>query len=535
VVIFAPTDVGTGIQDAHFRWRLGNSPDSDTGRAPFDVNQSEGKWSVKLRENVLSEETLKETGWEIRAFVSDRAGKSAVSDWCGVPGVFDNLYYERTQAEWLGLKSGDDGTDSLWHLVSIPGRLSDNLVSTVFTALSGLPSFTGTDLGDDWRIVDGRSNPLSRTGDALNPGEAYWFRHIDQQFTLSLPSGITLPTNAPFEIEIDTGWNLISNPYFFPVWVSSDLLDPSAVNSPYRQKSGAEPNGVDWWESMDLSNDSLEPWKGYILYAESPSTVYLDPHYRPSDAQPQPALGDWTLAITAGSGTGLVGTVAIGACTSCQDGPDFGDVRPMPFFGAAPKVVSRKPECGTFIRDVRASGGLQKWQLDFELKGADNLSLTWARFTPPEMGKALVLRDLGTDGVVDMAETSTYQVPDPAHLPQGRFQVYYGDVDQVKQAASGAFESRPAAHQLHQNYPNPFNPSTTIYLDLPKAGQVQLEVFNILGAKVTTLLDDYLLPGSHSVSWDGRDASGKGVSSGVYFVRMVIGDFRSTIKLSLIK
>ena len=76
----------------------------------------------------------------------------------------------------------------------------------------------------------------------------------------------------------------------------------------------------------------------------------------------------------------------------------------------------------------------------------------------------------------------------------------------------------PKQFSLQQNYPNPFNVQTQIGFDT-KGGAVKLEVYNITGAKVTTLIDGDLPGGHHSIIWDGRNNNGTPASSGVYFYR----------------
>ncbi len=80
------------------------------------------------------------------------------------------------------------------------------------------------------------------------------------------------------------------------------------------------------------------------------------------------------------------------------------------------------------------------------------------------------------------------------------------------------------------NYPNPFNPSTEIGFILPATTQVRLDIYNILGQRVTTLIDAPMSAGEHSVSWDGRNAS-----SGVYYYRLVAGSASQTRKMLLVK
>ncbi|NIW45714.1 MAG: hypothetical protein GWN30_13475, partial [Gammaproteobacteria bacterium] len=72
----------------------------------------------------------------------------------------------------------------------------------------------------------------------------------------------------------------------------------------------------------------------------------------------------------------------------------------------------------------------------------------------------------------------------------------------------------PEHYALKQNHPNPFNPSTTIEYQLPRAAEVKLAIYNVLGQKVRTLVNGKLAPGYHSVVWDGRDDRGVVASSG---------------------
>lgn len=89
----------------------------------------------------------------------------------------------------------------------------------------------------------------------------------------------------------------------------------------------------------------------------------------------------------------------------------------------------------------------------------------------------------------------------------------------------------PESYVLYQNYPNPFNPSTMIKFNMPHAGRVTLQVFDVLGEKVATLADGYKPAGTHSVSWN----AGSNLTSGIYFLRMEAGAFIQVNKMMLIK
>lgn len=96
-------------------------------------------------------------------------------------------------------------------------------------------------------------------------------------------------------------------------------------------------------------------------------------------------------------------------------------------------------------------------------------------------------------------------------------------------------ELLPKVYSLSQNYPNPFNPMTTIEFSLPMASDVALEVFNIAGQKVATLVNSRLEAGYHSVTWDSRNNSGEPLASGIYLYRLKADAFVETKKMMLLK
>lgn len=78
--------------------------------------------------------------------------------------------------------------------------------------------------------------------------------------------------------------------------------------------------------------------------------------------------------------------------------------------------------------------------------------------------------------------------------------------------------------ELVQNYPNPFNASTTITFSLSDTRVTKVVIYNLVGQKVKTLVDEVLFSGTHSISWDGRDATGREVPSNIYFLKLSVGD-----------
>jgi hypothetical protein len=93
----------------------------------------------------------------------------------------------------------------------------------------------------------------------------------------------------------------------------------------------------------------------------------------------------------------------------------------------------------------------------------------------------------------------------------------------------------PTTFHLAQNYPNPFNPSTQIRYGLPRQTHVNLTIHNLLGQEVARLVDELQESGYHEVRWNGNNATGTAVGTGVYIYRIQAGDFVETRKMIFLK
>ena len=93
----------------------------------------------------------------------------------------------------------------------------------------------------------------------------------------------------------------------------------------------------------------------------------------------------------------------------------------------------------------------------------------------------------------------------------------------------------PDLVKLTGAYPNPFNPTTTIQFEIPSDSLVKLAVYDLLGRKVTELLNEHVSSGLHSIQWNGSNASGNALGSGIYFVRLTAGGLTATSKITLMR
>ena len=107
------------------------------------------------------------------------------------------------------------------------------------------------------------------------------------------------------------------------------------------------------------------------------------------------------------------------------------------------------------------------------------------------------------------------------------------DIDMILHSPTGidSEESQlPLRFMLRQNYPNPFNPATTITYSLQVASAVKLSVYDILGRRVTTLLNGPQRAGEHKITWNASS-----LPSGLYFARLEAGEKSQTVKMILLK
>ncbi len=181
---------------------------------------------------------------------------------------------------------------------------------------------------------------------------------------------------------------------------------------------------------------------------------------------------------------------------------------------------------------------------DFPIVSAAGIETSYYRFVP-------MLGDIDKDGTADMILTSADMSlefvsfpgvpynPCKAFAPAWRYdRSFSGTLPEIPCVPTGSDEDVPVVPQdfvLKQNYPNPFNPTTVINYTLPSRSDVEIAVYDILGRRVRTLLDETQAAGPHEVSWNGTDGAGHPVATGVYFYRLQAGDMIETRKMMLLK
>jgi hypothetical protein len=96
--------------------------------------------------------------------------------------------------------------------------------------------------------------------------------------------------------------------------------------------------------------------------------------------------------------------------------------------------------------------------------------------------------------------------------------------------------TQPHRFGLYQNIPNPFNPTTVIPFDVPEGGgRIKINIYDVHGRLVRTLIDSHLSAGRKTVMWDAKNSRGIPVASGVYFYRLEAPNYKKSLKMTLVE
>jgi len=232
----------------------------------------------------------------------------------------------------------------------------------------------------------------------------------------------------------------------------------------------------------------------------------------------------------------------------------------VPNWSAMSNVVTVDRHTPDPLTDLEAGMGMNQGDLDLSwtTTGDDGSSGTASYY--------LILYDTDSITTANWTEASQWPAP-PTPLPAGQNQSvtltgltpgteYFvacivldevGNASPISNVARGVAKysivvdaddednSTPHEFALRQNYPNPFNPSTTIEYSISSASHVTVSVFNSLGQRTRTLVNQRQESGRHVIHWDGTDANGRSVASGIYLYRIQAGSLTETRKMALMR
>jgi len=274
------------------------------------------------------------------------------------------------------------------------------------------------------------------------------------------------------------------------------------------------------------------------------STAVSSVHFSRSSTNTDPAL--------APSGEGLLALFRFKTKVAAPRGITF---RSVDWYDAD----GIKDECAeTNIGDVQFGGGSLPVELSsFQaVYGKDGVELVWITESESNAWGFNIHRSLDKDknysqinpGLIRAAGNSTqrhiYRFVDKRIEENATYWYLLEQVDidgatqtfgPTSVTTVAAVYSTPQVFKFYGSYPNPFNPLTTIRFDLPEAGYVLLQIFDLSGKRVKTLIDGERASGTHSVVWDGTNFDNQQVGAGAYFCRIVAGSNQQVNKMMFLK
>nr|MBP9211730.1 T9SS type A sorting domain-containing protein [Bacteroidota bacterium] len=248
------------------------------------------------------------------------------------------------------------------------------------------------------------------------------------------------------------------------------------------------------------------------------------------------SAGEWKAQLVLKSKSGNDALNYIGVLSTARDGWDEDDfVKPpsSPSMGTAVTMNNLGVRLSADFRAFNPSGNI--WDCTVSGSEADGplrLSVDLTGSLPE--GFTLYIIDLAAERIYDTRTVPSFEFSFTQRETARRFRLVAGTEGFIEEHSNG-IPLVPMEYALSQNFPNPFNPVTTIQYTLANSGRVQLEIFNILGQNVRTLVDSDQNIGAYAVVWDGKDNHGILLSSGIYYYQIRSKEYRSARKMTFVK
>jgi hypothetical protein len=365
-----------------------------------------------------------------------------------------------------------------WNVVSVSRKLVNYAKVNVFpTATSAAFAYEGG----------------YQQKDTLVNGAGYWVKFGSAQ-TLHY-EGVTILEDS---IDVVPGWNMIGS-------ITSDIATSSIVQVP--ADNVKSPFYV--YNNGYATSSTISGGKGYWVKVDSAGMLILAGTFafKGRDAEVSALAAFNELTITDRNGNNQ--TLFFGPSADMR-GSDFYAMPPMPPAGAFDARFVSQRMAEVYPENL---SGEQTYMINLR-DAAYPLTATWT-IRDKDMTRAFFL-----NGTIAMEKSGSTIIKG---LKENGLAV---------KVVSGSI---PAEFALGQNYPNPFNPTTRMKIAVPQTAAVEVVVYDILGRKVRTLINEERSAGYHMVEWNGLNDQDMPVGTGVYFVRMVSEKFNAVHKIMLMK
>ena len=443
-----------------------------------------------------------------------------------------------TAQRWSnGIPGGTDSTNYLFF--SIPFEVSG--AKSAITSLMGPP--------DEFKYrLYAYNNGWQEDPSSVTMGNAYFFIFDPDKYTetpnlsFDFGQGVSTATDPPYQVNVTPGqWKFFGSPYNYNVPLDNvyteddeNIRDAGSIYT--------------WSGSWSNAGSSLQPWKGYIFKSGGATQLNIDARgsgfgkmakAMNTDDYPMDA-DEWIIDMIATTGNARDELNSVGVRHMAEEGYDrLDEFEPTAVMGDITLRIDnrdREESPDLYAKDIRKPNEAgHYWDLQvFSPTNGQRTYLTFdgLGYIPEEYDIFLINKT--TKQAKNLEWESSYRFANTgseSHLKQD-LRLVIGTKDYVKENNAGV-ELYPDAFTLSQNYPNPFNPQTSIMISLEEDAQLNLIIYNLLGEEVTHLaMNEHRPAGYYTFIWNGTNAMGSKVSTGVYFYHAMIRDAQGKVVLN---
>ena len=366
--------------------------------------------------------------------------------------------------------------------------------------------------------------------DEVDYGTAYW-QYSEEDFQATFNG--TYESND-YSIDLNQGWNMIPNPFIVDFDINDAKFYYNGIQYEYNeaiQYDLIQPNFYAYEDGHFVVAEKMMPQKSYYLYSYQAEIEAQFTLYYANDIETN-LISDWSMNLIADSGNDK-SAVQVGMSISADSGYDkYYDLKKPNLKPMSDQIeLSILEESTEFdlhkaIEPLSETEPIYNWVAKLITPNLEAVSFSSEWINIPENYNAYIIWEgenyrLTANNTVELTPTAT----------ETEFGILISDADADSQ------EDIILPEIALGNYPNPFNPTTTLAFSLVEDMQdVQLQIYNVKGQKVATLVNEDMSAGKHQVVWSGKDSFGKQVASGVYFAKLAAENETLKIhKLMLLK
>ena len=385
-----------------------------------------------------------------------------------------------------------------WNIVSMPLTADDMYYQSIFPSAASQPYVF---------------NAGYQKVDSLETNPGYWLKFSDA--VTQTVEGVPAETE---EIQVEEGWNLIGS-----------FADEVSTQNIYSIPDGIIESPFFEFENGYVVPERLLTGKGYWIKTNSEGSLLVSGNTNPEQSFfSAPSV---KIDFTASTDQGEMQIVSIGIDSTATEGIDthLGE-QELPPPPPSEIFFIRFALPNSFISsysDIRFGELDENYTYEYELQfqlgeNAAELTLQWEQ----PQGVSINIQDMFGGVIIneDFTPGSNEFTLTNANITSLILTAEYSGVTSVE------YENKPIDYSLYQNSPNPFNPSTSIKYQVASIEKVSLRVYDILGSKIATLVNEIKSPGKYEAIFDASE-----LSSGIYFYRIKAGSFIDTKKMILIK